>query len=297
MTTKSCTGLDSFGDSPPHLGSLYPLFVEILALNHRDQTSIVLCNATACLFIHAGKTFLITNWHVLAGRNAENLTPLDRNLATPYKIRVHFPLEKSPGECIEEIYCLNDERGNAVWLEHELSNQIDVAALEIVPPAGIATFPVSDALPQIANLSDYFYVTQDVWVIGYPLGLRIKTMPIWKRATIAAEPAFSSAIHKHKIYLDTATREGMSGSPALFVSKNPSTVAFDNRTQPVLFPTQKVLLGIYSGRIPGEDQYSAQLAIVWSAAAILEIIIGGQKYDPNQPFGAGKVNAVKKPKA
>lgn len=268
---------------PPHLGSLYPLFVEPIVLSAVDESPIVLSTATACLYKHAGETFLITNWHVLSGRNAIDLTPLDSTKsALPTKLRVHFPKENKLDECHVETYPLYDEAGKSVWLEHTSSNRVDVAALRIEPPSGIATFSVSDAYkqPGLGAREDFFYVTQDVWVIGFPKSIRVGVMPIWKRATIAAEPRFSSASDKYRLLIDTATREGMSGSPVLYMNQSLSPITFDNTEQEVDFPSAKVLLGIYSGRIAGGDELAAQLGIVWSAEAIIDILTSGQPYVP-----------------
>jgi len=266
---------------PPHLGSLYPLYMEPIAINAIDGSPIQLGSATACLYRHENQVFLVTNWHVLSGRSSRDRAPLDRaTLALPQEIRVHFPKEQQLDECVVETYPLNDQDGKPIWLEHPLSNQVDVAALRINPPNGIATFPVSDALRHlgVGKREDFFFVTQDVWVVGYPKNIRVGVMPIWKRATIAAEPRFSSANERHKILLDTATREGMSGSPVLYVNKNLTPITFDNTTQEVDFPSAKVLLGIYSGRIAGNDELAAQLGIVWAAEAIVEMVTAGKMY-------------------
>lgn len=268
---------------PPHFCSLYPLFIEPIAINACDQAEIRLSTATGCLYKHDGKTFLITNWHVLSGRNSIDLTPLDTKYsALPHELRVHFPKEKTLDECQVQTYPLHDQDDKPLWLEHTLSNQVDVAALCIEAPAGIATYPVSDAYKEITLpiREDFFFVTQDVWVIGFPKSIRVGVMPIWKRATIAAEPRFSSADEKHKLLIDTATREGMSGSPVLYVNKTLSRLSLDNSSQEVDFPSEKVLLGIYSGRIAGGDELAAQLGIVWAAEAILEILATGRRYVP-----------------
>lgn len=268
---------------PPHLGSLFPLFIEPVAINACDQSPIGLSTATGCLYSHGGKTFLVTNWHVLSGRNSKDLTPLDTKYsALPQEIRVHFPKGQTLEECQVQSYPLHDQDGEPIWLEHTLANQVDVAALCIEPPAEIATIPVSDAYREIGLVApeDFFFVTQDVWVVGFPKSIRVGVMPIWKRATIAAEPRFSSASEKHKLLIDTATREGMSGSPVLYVNKTLSRLSFDNSSLEVDFPSEKLLLGIYSGRIAGNDELAAQLGIVWSAEAIVEILTSGRRYVP-----------------
>lgn len=102
---------------PPHIGSLYPLFLESIAINACDKTEITLSTATGCLYNHGGKTFLITNWHVLSGRNSIDLTPLDtKHAALPQAIRVHFPNEQTLDECQTQTYTLHDPDGEPLWL-------------------------------------------------------------------------------------------------------------------------------------------------------------------------------------
>jgi hypothetical protein len=53
----------------------------------------------------------------------------------------------------------------------------------------------------------------DAFVLGYPRGMSGGGhFPVWKRATIATEPDIDLD-GLPRFYIDTATREGMSGSP------------------------------------------------------------------------------------
>ena len=79
--------------------------------------------------------------------------------------------------------------------------------------------------------------------------------------------------------IDTATREGMSGSVVVarhvivnrdYPRKN-GTMA-----QPVLFANLDLVLGIYSGR-HYPDHEKAQLGIVWKRSAIEETVTHGKQ--------------------
>lgn len=55
-------------------------------------------------------------------------------------------------------------------------------------------------------------LAQDVFVIGFPFGaITGAPAPVWKRGTIALDPTYDIE-GLPKIFIDTATREGMSGS-------------------------------------------------------------------------------------
>ena len=261
----------------PHYCSLYPVFLESTVLNALDGSNLVLSTATGCLYKHQEHTYLITNWHVLSGLNALSRQPMHSTAATPSTINVHFPIDGNITQQQVCSYPLTDPEGNKLWLEHPSSSEVDVAALRIDVPANVATFPISNAVsaPGLGVREDFFYVSQDVWVIGFPKAIRVNGLPVWKRATIASEPRYSSDAQRHKILLDTATREGMSGSPVLFVNKSLTPLSFDGSTQEVDFPSCKVLLGIYSGRVAGNDELAAQIGIAWSADCIPEILSSG----------------------
>lgn len=79
-----------------------------------------------------------------------------------------------------------------------------------------------------------------------------------------------------KMYLDTATSEGMSGSPVV-ISTTAPFVSIDGQTKMATggAPARK-FLGVYASRIH-HLQMQAQLGIMWRRAVIDEIISGGVK--------------------
>lgn len=265
----------------PHLCSLIPVFLETLLMRADNGALTLLSKATGTLYRHDGATYLITNWHVFSGRRADSKAPLDKiTCGLPTHIRVHFPTVGEAPEPKVQTYDLLNEESEYLWLEHRLANAVDVGALKIDPPADIETVYVSDSIqvPGLLSRNDFFAVTQEVWAIGFPRGIRVNGFPVWKRATIASEPGFSFAETPHKILLDTATREGMSGSPVFFVSRATSRTLFDGIRQEMDVPLTKLLLGIYSGRILGEDELAAQLGIAWGAECIEEILSAQHRY-------------------
>ena len=121
----------------------------------------------------------------------------------------------------------------------------------------------------------------DVYVIGFPLGIAIaKHLALWKRGTIASEPRFD-ANGKPLILIDCATRNGMSGSPVIAQvqgvwggSSTDSTVI----TEDTKIGTGRKFIGVYSGHL-GNDEFQAQLGLVWKLRVIAEIVSAGQTLD------------------
>lgn len=257
--------------------SLYSVYIEAIVIDKVDKTKEhVISNATGFVYKYSDKYYLVSNWHVFSGRNANDLSPLDKqHSALPEKIRIHFPIDGKIDTTEIIDYPLIDESNNNLWLEHPQKHKVDVAALNIEWKSKFANFPINqiNEARGIKNFPDGFYVGQDVFILGYPKGIKGGGgLPIWKRATIAAEPYLAMNDNELKILIDAATREGMSGSPVIYAGNLGDPVLPDGRKQIVNTRPSKLFLGVYSGRIIGEDELAAQLGIVWKEQAIREII-------------------------
>lgn len=258
--------------------------MEVTSIDCCSGGEITLSTATGSLYQHNGQSYLVTNWHVLSGRNTEKGTPLNTMGALPEKVSVFFPQDGAIGTPIKESYNLKDGRGDYAWLQHRLGQEIDIALLPIDLPKRISTVPIN-SINEARGLREFppnIHVGKEVFVLGFPLGIRnAGGLPIWKRASIASEPRIPVGGSEFKILIDTATREGMSGSPVIIVGSPDANVRADHTLQTVAFRPNKLFIGIYSGRIGGRDELAAQLGIVWKENAIREIINDGVVYhDP-----------------
>jgi len=268
--------------------SLYSVFIEAIATDKKDGVSdAASASATGFIYQYKGNDYLVSNCHVFSGRHSIDLTELDEtNLSLPDKIKVHFPHEGKQGTIIKKEYSLKDSSHKYCWLEHPLQNTIDVAVLPIKNVPNSAIYPINQ-VNESRGIKDFpsdFYVGQEVFVLGFPLGLKGSgAFPIWKKASIATEPYLPLNGESQKILIDTATRKGMSGSPVMVVGTPGSEVLFDGKEQPINFRSFKFFLGVYSGRITGSDELAAQLGIVWKEQVIKEIIEANRCYiDPKQ---------------
>jgi hypothetical protein len=96
--------------------------------------------------------------------------------------------------------------------------------------------------------------------------------PIWKRGSVASEPDYNWR-DKPAFLIDTATREGMSGSPVIarhssVLLTTGSDGAVENDS---VIGTMTKFAGIYSGRI-GEDEMGVQLGLVWKPEVLKDIV-------------------------
>lgn len=228
---------------------------------------------TCFFFKHIGKTFLVSNWHNLSGRDPHTGQPLSKYAAIPDEVKVMIPLKGKLGFSGWGQFRLIDDDDRNLWLEHPLTSRIDVAILEVEIPENLEPRYVSD----IKN-DPYLElaVAGDVFIVGYPLGITVaETLPLWKRASFASEPGID-VDNLPKYLVDTATREGMSGSPVFARSsyiKGGLDVSGDSfeDNRPWSVAHQYSFIGVYSGRL-GQDTFQAQLGIVWKSRVIEEII-------------------------
>lgn len=234
--------------------------VPIITKFYFNDTYLAL--GTSFIYKKGMSYYLVSNWHNYSGRNSETNETLSPTAALPNRIKCRLILDQEALDWDDCFFDLMDENGKRKWLEHPQSGSvIDVAVLPIEIPNKFMPKPINDY--QFTDLR--LEVAQDVFVLGFPLGINgRKELPIWKRASIASEPGGNYP----RVLIDTATREGMSGSPVIMQHKGfyiRSDDSEDWRADAHQF------LGIYSGRL-GEDEFKAQLGIVWKKDVIEEII-------------------------
>lgn len=235
---------------------------------------------TAFIYFLNEKTYLITNWHNVAGRHPETLKIIHKDLAIPNKFALHIPIDankvsglpKGESKVGWNTFILDLYEGDKpVWYEHpEHGHKVDAVAI----PVGIKGCMLTPANSEVLELDKItLRPSLDVFVLGYPRGLSGGAkFPIWKRGSIASEPDID--LDKlPKFYIDTATREGMSGSPVYAQHNGYCIPEGGSGPKDALIGETRRFAGVYSGRV-GDDNFKAQLGIVWKERAITEIITG-----------------------
>jgi hypothetical protein len=243
------------------------------------KDAIELSKAT-CFFYRAPfsdgpVTFLMTNWHVLTGRDAADPTrTLDKTGAVPNKFQIRYFAKEQPGgrDLPTRIhnFDLFTPDGGACWWQHPKKNDVDIVVINMVHHLDNAyIIPVNET----ADAYDMkIEVGNDVLILGYPLGYEhFAFTPVWKKGIIAAEPNFDinqDRTKTGKVLIDATTREGMSGSPVVmrckthYVSEAGKIVERVNATR---------FLGVYAQRpiIEGE---TAELGYFYRGGFIHEIL-------------------------
>ena len=249
--------------------SLASYYVDVM------RNEIKLSNAT-CFFTKIDdQLYLITNWHVVSGQNADTLLSLSDTCAIPNKLRVYLPKAKDNAIEYSNLHyvdvAIRDEDDNALWYEKRKDDRmIDVAVLPCNINEDFYYLPIEDA-EEPFNEGVTCAIASEIYIIGFPFSDEYGYTPIWKKASVASEPEIDINGFPY-FFADTATKQGMSGSPVVLFKDRPATIL--NQTEHKISHHFTKFIGIYSGRIGAnsESRNDAQLGRVWKAQVIKEII-------------------------
>jgi Trypsin-like peptidase domain len=280
----------------------------------------VLCNDNVISFgtgfvLKYAKTYgLVTNWHVLSGRNPITGGLLSKHAAIPDKIKFHVTVVTQ--ECLADgrlsttlyfkpIQMALQNNGKNIWGEITKNGYIiDVALIplnDIVEElnekntilAHIDANKVTlkrDFKPKkrkrLTNVThenlSYYYpsVGKDVFILGYPRGVELSgVFPIWKRGSVASEPQASISSNGHKydnlIYVDALIKEGMSGAPVIVLPNKGDIFVTDDGTNVEARDNEPHFVGVYAGRDGvTQEEYEFSIGRVWKAQTVTELFIG-----------------------
>jgi hypothetical protein len=222
-------------------------------------------SATAFVWKHGEQHYLVTNWHVVTGRNTrtrELETP-----AAPDTLRCLFNMRIGDFGKQQWDIRIRDPDHKPLWLVRPDMPGLDVVAIPLPKPNTdpvVNLYPINVLLAKPLNIK----VGMDVFILGYPFGSAPPGFPVWKRGSIASEPDLARMTAGYYL-VDTASRPGMSGAPVILQNwtndyKDGAIRAFNDK------PATN-LLGVYSGRLHASKD-EAQIGMVWHASFIEEII-------------------------
>jgi len=238
--------------------------LEILA----EDTNARLGEATGFFCEYEKQTFLVTNWHVVAGRHFQTRLPLHPSQALPGSLKVHTHISKTispftaPSSSTAFNISLLGRDGGPSWVEHPLFGcDVDVIVIgveELIPDCTkIYRIDLAAELARDTHLA----VMDQAFVTGYPLSATTtpNSLPIYKSGTIASEPRVFDS--QPRIYIDGKTKTGMSGSPVMV--KRRSDLQQQGHASTLSTDTLD-FVGIYSGRDRQErSEFEAELGIMW----------------------------------
>ena len=231
--------------------------------------------------------YLITNIHVLTGRDPEENFPAEGNAI---KILLHQKVSDT-SDVNEVVIDLYGSDGCPRWITNKKYPKADLAAL-LIPPEKVrsreskAICCVTKTWTHYKHTNMVVEPSSEVAIIGYPHHFydRINQIPIWKFGNIASEPKLNFE-GQPLILVDAAAYPGMSGSPVYVFSNN----AYSLEDGTVNIGGCRQLIGVYAGnRIVEKEikitdassknsfsfiqEESLQLGDVWKISILLEIM-------------------------
>lgn len=222
-------------------------------------------SATGFVVERTGTPYLITNWHVVSGRDPRTGANLHPSGAWPDQLVVAQNVAGKLGNWELKPEDLNDADGNSRWLEHPVhGRKVDVVALPLENTTGVDLHSYD---PWAEGLDVALGVSRGLSIIGFPFGLTGGgAFGIWVQGTIATEPEIDFE-GLPSFLIDSRTRQGQSGSPVIFYSDGGMVPMADGSTAITGGEVTK-LMGVYSGRINAQSD----LGIVWKASVIADIL-------------------------
>lgn len=239
---------------------------------------------TGFFYSYGDDLFLITAGHNVTGTNPET----NDNKGIPAELGILIYTMKDGVTRDYQQYEIALEGSDARYLIHPIHGlSVDVVAIQWKKS-------IDNLLIKPINKMDFdnklpISPGTDIYVLGYPHGYSAypTIAPIWKRGSLATELAIDLDGFP-KVYVDTATASGMSGSPVIaklhgMYAPEGETSSFENMTM----NGGRNFLGIYTGRYTDQetldlknDIFNAQLGIVWKKNVIDEIITGLRYNEP-----------------
>lgn len=217
--------------------------------------------------VSGGINFLLTNRHIVTGRNQDTGEPLDRkNSAIPDALTVWHNAQSELGQFVQvHVPLFRDSVPQ--WIEHPtLGATADFVALPISDQGNIDLYPYTVE----SFVHTQIEPAQSVSVVGFPFGERTgASFAVWATGFIASEPEINHG-GRPVFLIDCRSRPGQSGSPVIRHRGRCGMVTHENGATENTTPSD--FLGIYSGRINMESD----LGIVWKAYAITELLAYGK---------------------
>ena len=215
-----------------------------------DGASSVVSHGSGAFWRHGDDVYLLTARHVLSGRSPFDDTVLSSLGYIPERIAVYIARQTVEHRWVRtRVDIILSEAGS--WLEDpEFSTlRTDIAALRVAGDPQQQINCMNDHADIFGEL--FTHVGMDCAVVGYPTtsfgGLMT---PIWRRGTIASEPALP-VDGKPMFLLDASTSPGFSGSPVFRRHFGPLPEQQPDGSLSIMVDSVMAtkFVGIYAGRL------------------------------------------------
>ncbi len=262
--------------------------VELLS---NDGLESVIGHGTGFFWQEGGTDYVVTNWHVLSGRNPFTEEIMSPHGFVPERVRVHgWRLSGQNGRLVigRRAFVLNFGPDGAAAFSTPLrvaGRVLDIVAIplpaDMVWHADLRSPELEefrDVQPRINLMTQDLIDTEagdDCVILGYPLkhytGLML---PLWKKGSLATES--NMAVDSSPAFLvDCATSSAMSGAPILRRVAGP--VSVDPATERLRQRAGHQLVGIYAGRLQSQELDRINVGYGWFASQIAPAVLASRE--------------------
>ena len=262
---------------------------------HMCDNAGTISTGTAFFYEVDNKWFLITNWHNVSGKDFLTKFLLSKEGRIPTFLEAKFfvhntSIKKDSVVALPHEISLYEDN-EPIWFEHpEHGSNYDVVALPMSRPDSCPE-EIHQAANRISEVRIPITPGGSVFIVGFPRSISVGPgLPLWKSGYIASEPLFDVTIGGKTseigglkggtklpaFFLDSQTREGMSGSPVFaqytgWWDKNDPYNKIDrNNLKDLLSGVAYEFVGCYSGRVK-ENEEKAALGLCWPEDVIKQI--------------------------
>jgi len=252
--------------------------IELLA---NDGSDSIVGNASGFFWQINGQPYLVSNWHVVSGRNPFT-SELNSNAFIPRRMRFYgLSVSTESG-----VVTFERIRWTLTWGEDMVDLLAKPPAHEGQPldiwgtPIALNSVFGKDSsrtgfkgaaestcfLNELTGPRIITNVGDECFILGYPLNNYDGIMPpIWKRGSIASET--SIGVEGRPVFLvDAATTAGMSGSPII---RKATTIAVHNQDLGGLQEISSYeLIGLYAGRLESPRLSAVNIGYGWYRSMI-----------------------------
>lgn len=258
--------LKKTGDGSGYLQAPRQISIDPLSVRSLPLTLIAsgtqIGTGTGFIVLVGNYPYLVSNFHVLAGRHAETLQPLDRFARIPDTVHILHHRKNMLGSWIAKEERLVGPEGKSRLLVNTCGG-VDVAVLPLDSLDDVAVYETDLSL---RSTPIRLQPAEQVSIIGFPFGnASWGGFPIWKSGMIASDFDLDY-MGKPQFLVDATTRPGMSGSPVY--ARRYGSYQNESFTTVLTMGTSDRFLGIYAGRI---DEQS-EIGRVWRPSTIIEIL-------------------------
>lgn len=195
-------------------------YVQTYFIHPETGEQVLRSHATGFFLRAGGALLLVTNWHVVTGLDPAAPSVVGLGRPPPHFLKVTV-LGKN-GRLTELSLPLYTPAMEPLWLEHPSGGDVDIVIyplpIELEKRFQFVDIQSAEDDARIAET-----VAKDVFILGYPFNRdEMKGafgddapyyIPVWKRGSIATEPALR--LGGRVLLIDSLSRAGMSGAPVV----------------------------------------------------------------------------------